>query len=279
MNGRPLQQTPDRMMDGMQFDARALQSRLTGRMIGCRLHYEETVDSTNRVAVELAQGGAPEGTVVLADHQTAGRGRLQRSWQSPPGCNLYFSVILRPAIPPHDASQVTLVAGVAVAEALSAVCPERVRIKWPNDLLIGGRKVCGILTETRMAAGGIDSIIVGVGLNVNIQRADFNPAHRETATSLREETGRDHSREDLLFLLCERFEQWYEIFLHDGFEPVREGWLARVEMAGKRLRVLFREEVQEGTFAGIDRDGALLIADEQGAVRRVTAGDATIIKG
>ena len=265
-------------MGGMQFDAKALQSRLTGRRIGCRLHYEETVDSTNCVAMELALGGAPEGTVVLADRQTAGRGRLQRSWQSPPGCNLYLSVILRPAIPPHDASQITLLTGVAVAEAISAVCPEQVGIKWPNDLLIGGRKVCGILTETRIAKGVIDSIVVGVGLNVNMEKAGFDPAHRETATSLREETGRDHSREDLLILLCERFEQWYEIFLRDGFAPVREGWLARAEMAGKRLQVLFRDEVQEGVFAGIDRDGALLIASEQGAVRRITAGDATILK-
>jgi len=265
-------------MERVQFDAKALQSRLTGRKIGCRLHYEDTVDSTNRVAMELARRGAPEGTVVLADCQTAGRGRLQRSWQSPPGCNLYLSVILRPAIPPHDAAQITLLAGVAVAEAISAVCPERVGIKWPNDLLIGGRKVCGILTETRMAAGGIDSVIVGVGLNVNMERADFDPAHRETATSLREETGRDHSREDLLLLLCERFEGWYEILERNGFAAVREGWLARAEMTGKRIRVLFGDEMREGMFAGIDRDGALLIADERGVVSRITAGDATIIK-
>jgi BirA family biotin operon repressor/biotin-[acetyl-CoA-carboxylase] ligase len=267
------------MMEGMQFDAKALQSRLTGRRIGCRLHYEETVDSTNRVAMELARRGAPEGTIVLADRQTAGRGRLQRNWQSPPGCNLYLSVILRPAIPPHHASQITLLAGVVAAEAISAVCSERVGIKWPNDLLIGGRKVCGILTEARTATGGIDSVVVGVGLNVNMERADFDPAHRETATSLREETGRDHSREDLLLLLCERFETWYEIFLREGFAPVREAWLVRAEMAGKRLRVLFLDEVREGVFVGIDRDGALLIADGQGAVRRITAGDATIMKG
>jgi BirA family biotin operon repressor/biotin-[acetyl-CoA-carboxylase] ligase len=265
-------------MDGETFDASTLQSRLAGKRIGCRLHCEETVDSTNRVAMGLAQEGAPEGTVVLADRQTAGRGRMQRSWQSPPGCNLYLSVILRPAIPPHDAAQITLLAGVAVAEAISAVCPGRVRIKWPNDLLIGGRKVCGILAESRTAAGRIDLVIVGVGLNVNMERTDFDPTHRETATSLREETGREHSREDLLLLLCERFEPWYEIFLRDGFAPVRDGWLARTEMAGKRLRVLFLDEVLEGVFAGIDRDGALLIADEQGAISRITAGDATIIK-
>lgn len=263
----------------MPFDAKALQSRLTGRRIGGRLHCAETVDSTNRVAMELAQSGAPEGTVVIADRQTAGRGRLQRSWQSPPGCNLYLSIILRPAIPPHDAAQITLLAGVAVAETVASVCPEGVVIKWPNDLLIRGRKVCGILTESRTATGGIDSVIVGIGLNVNIARADFDPAHRETATSLREETGREHSREELLFLLCGRLESWYETFLKDGFAPVREEWLARSQMAGKRLRILFGDELREGVFAGIDRDGALLMADERGAVRRIVAGDATIMKG
>lgn len=263
----------------MQFDAKDLQSRLTGRKIGCPLHYRETVDSTNRIALELAQAGAPEGTVVLADRQTAGRGRMQRSWQSPPGCNLYLSIILRPTIPQQEASQITLMTGLAAAEAVSESCPEgRVGIKWPNDILIGGRKVCGILAEARTDRGKIDSVVVGIGLNVNMEKADFDPSHRETATSLREETGRDHSREEVLLSLCGRFEQRYGLFLRDGFAPVREGWLARAEMTGKRIRVLFGDEMREGMFAGIDRDGALLIADERGVVSRITAGDATIIR-
>jgi len=266
-------------MDRMQFDAKALQSRLTGRRIGCRLHYEETVDSTNRIALELAQVGAPEGTVVLADRQTAGRGRMQRSWQSPPGCNLYLSIILRPTIPQQEASQITLMTGLAAAEAVSEACPEgRVGIKWPNDILIGGRKVCGILAEARTDRGKIDSVAVGIGLNVNMEKADFDPSHRETATSLREETGRNHSREELFLSLCGRFEGWYEILERNRFAAVREGWLARAEMTGKRIRVLFGDEVREGLFAGIDRDGSLLIADERGVVSRITAGDATIIR-
>jgi BirA family biotin operon repressor/biotin-[acetyl-CoA-carboxylase] ligase len=265
-------------MDKMQFDAKALQSRLAGRRIGSILDYRETVDSTNRVALRLAREGAAEGTVVLADCQTAGRGRLNRDWQSPPGCNLYLSVILRPAVAPPDASQITLLTGVAVAEAIASVCPAGVGIKWPNDVRIRGRKVCGILTEMR-TVGGQGAVIVGIGLNVNIRKGDFDPGHCDTATSLREETGRDHSREDMFVLLCERLGYWYEIFLHAGFAPVREGWLVRSEMAGKHVRILFRDEMQEGVVEGIDRDGALLIADGRGEVRRITAGDATIMKG
>ncbi|MCX5821504.1 MAG: biotin--[acetyl-CoA-carboxylase] ligase [Deltaproteobacteria bacterium] len=265
-------------MDRMQFDAKALQSRLAGRRIGSLLHYRETVDSTNRVALRLAREGAAEGTVILADRQTAGRGRLNRVWQSPPGCNLYLSVILRPAVAPPDASPITLLAGVAVAEAIESVCSAGVGIKWPNDVQIRGRKVCGILTEMR-TAGGEGAVIVGIGLNMNIRKGDFDPGHCDTATSLREETGRDHSREDMVVLLCERLDLWYEIFLHAGFAPVREGWLVRSEMAGKHVRILFRDEVQEGVVEGIDRDGALLIADRRGEVRRITAGDATIMKG
>ncbi len=264
-------------MERMQFDAKALQSRLTGRKMGWLLHYRETVDSTNRFAMGLAREGAPEGTVVLADRQTAGMGRLNRAWQSPPGCNLYLSVILRPAVAPPEASRITLLTGVAVAEAIASICPAGVGIKWPNDVQIRGRKVCGILTEMA-TAGGSRAVIIGIGLNVNIKRENFNPGHRDTATSLWEETGREHSREDMAFLLCERLERWYETFLHAGFAPVREEWLARSDMAGKRVRVLFRGEVQEGVVEGIDRDGALLLADGQGDVRRITAGDATIMK-
>jgi BirA family transcriptional regulator, biotin operon repressor / biotin---[acetyl-CoA-carboxylase] ligase len=261
----------------MEFDIHALRSRLAGRKIGSPLHHLETVDSTNRFAVGLAREGAPEGTTVIADHQTAGRGRLQRVWQSPPGCNLYLSVILRPAVAPSEASQITLLAGVAVAETLALLCPEDVAIKWPNDVLIYNKKVCGILAETA-AAGASRAMIVGIGINVNIRNEDFDPGHRDAATSLLEETGRKHAREDLAFLLFDRLGKWYETFQHDGFAKVREEWLSRSDMAGKRVRISFRDEICEGFMEGIDGDGALLLADGQGNVQRITAGDATIIK-
>ncbi|MDP1990961.1 MAG: biotin--[acetyl-CoA-carboxylase] ligase [Syntrophales bacterium] len=267
------------MIDGREFDAEAVQSRLAGRKMDWRIHFLPIVDSTNRLALKLAREGAAEGTVVFADCQTRGRGRLQRVWQSPPGCNLYVSLLLRPAIPPADAARITLAAGVAVAEMITVFCPEGVGLKWPNDVLIRGRKVCGILTEMKTTGNALDVVVVGIGLNVNMAVEDFDPAYRETATSLREETGRSFSREDAAFLLCDSFEKWYQIFLHEGFARVREQWLARSGIMGSRVRVLFQGEAQEGVVVGIDLDGALLLDDELGAVRRIIAGDASIMKG
>jgi len=259
-----------------KFEIEELRARLEGLGLDWRLHFLDTVDSTNLVALELAQEGAPEVQIVVADRQTGGRGRLQRAWQSPAGCNLYASLLLRPRIAPADAPQITLVAGVAAAEMLASFCPEGVALKWPNDVLIRGRKVCGILAELRMAGEKIDAVVVGIGVNVNMRRADFNPAYRELATSLREETGQEQSREEAAFRLCESFEKWYEMFRSEGFAPVRKAWLARAEMPGRRVRVVFGEKAQEGLFAGIDHDGALLMTDELGATRRVIVGDVAL---
>ncbi len=267
------------MMDGREFDAEVVQSRLAGRRMNWRIHFLPVVDSTNRLALELAREGAAEGTVVFADCQTRGRGRLQRVWQSPPGCNLYASILLHPAIAAADAARLTLTAGVAVAEMLSIFCPEGVGLKWPNDVFIRGRKACGILTEMKTKGKALDVVVVGIGLNVNIAAEDFDPAYREAATSLREETGRSYPREDVAFLLCDSFEKWYQIFLDEGFAPIRKRWLSRSGMTGSRIRVFFQGEVQEGAVVGIDLDGALLLEDERGAVRRIVAGDASIMKG
>ena len=267
------------MMSEKEFDAEALRARLAGRGIGHRFHFLSEVDSTNRLALQLAQEGAPEGTVVLADCQTEGRGRLQRIWQSPPGCNLYVSVLLRPAIAAVDAARITLTAGVAVAETTSFFCPTGVGLKWPNDVRIRGRKVSGILTEMRMTGGSVDAVVVGIGINVNMTRADFAPEHREASTSLREEMGKPCAREDVAFLLCEKLEQWYRVLLTEGFAPIRSRWLDLSEMGRGGVRVIFQGEAHEGVFAGIDCDGALLLADALGTLRRITAGDASIVKG
>ena len=254
-----------------------LRKRLSGLRIGSTLHYFETVDSTNAVGIRLAQEEAAEGTLIVADSQTAGRGRFQRVWQSPSGSNLYFSFVLRPDIAPTEAASLTFVAGVAAFETLFFYCPKNVEIKWPNDILMDNRKVCGILTEIKTDGKRVEAV-VGVGINVNIKKGNFAPEYREGATSLAEETGRELSREDVLFTFCTQFQHWYGIFLKDGFGPIRKAWLSRTAMVGRQVRVKFRDEIKEGKVLGIDNDGALLLVDSEKAVQRITAGDATIVE-
>ncbi|MBW6485528.1 MAG: biotin--[acetyl-CoA-carboxylase] ligase [Syntrophobacterales bacterium] len=259
------------------LDISSLRERLRGFKTGFPLYYFENVDSTNAVAMRLAQEGAAEGTMVLADCQTAGRGRLQREWQSPAGCNLYFSLILRPGIAIAKAVQITFLAGAAVADTIETFCPEGVESKWPNDVLIRSRKVCGVLSELRTKNGRMTAI-VGIGINVNMKRDDFAHEYRQMATSLLEETGRRHSREEVLCSFCTNFQRWYELFLGEGFGPIRQNWLFRTKMVGKNVRILFGTEIKEGVVSGLDEDGALLLAGATGAVERIIAGDATIIR-
>lgn len=238
----------------------------------------DSVESTNLEALKLAAAGAPEGTAVIAEEQTAGRGRLNRTWQSPPGCNLYLSLVLKPDVEPADAPQITLLAGAAVAKALSRWCPGSVGVKWPNDVMIRDRKVCGILTELRLSGGGISSVIVGIGINVNIRREELDPAFRDAATSLLEETGAETDRTVLAADLLEELEILYDLWIRDGFDAVRPHWLPYSVLTGKRVRVAFQDEVEEGTAVGLDADGALILEESGGIRKRVLAGDATILK-
>ncbi|MDQ5984644.1 MAG: Bifunctional ligase/repressor BirA [Syntrophus sp. SKADARSKE-3] len=224
--------------------------------------------------------GAPEGDTVVAEAQSKGRGRLDRVWQSPKGRNIYLSVILRPPIVPSVAPQITLVAGLAVAELLLPYCPGRVKIKWPNDILIDGKKICGILTEMKSsAATGIDFVVLGIGINVNMVRTDFDDILKETATSLKMETGVDVDRLTLVTSLFELIEKWYRIFLQDGFGGIKDSFLSHTDMLGKRIQVVFNSEIQTGIATGIDDDGTIIMKDEKGVMSRVTAGDVSIMKG
>ena len=216
--------------------------------------------------------------MVLANRQTAGRGRLKRPWQSPPGCNIYASLLLRPPIDPPIAPVLGLMTGVAVAEAVRRYCTAGVGLKWPNDVRIGGRKVCGILAETLLKGKTLEAVVIGIGLNVNIERDAFDPEFRGLATSLGTETGKRLVREEVAVTLFAALDCWYKRFLNEGFSPVREAWLSLSELEGQKIRVLFQGEEREGRVAGIDQDGALLLCDDQGVLMRITAGDATMVK-
>lgn len=261
----------------MKLNEETLRPLLSNSSFVRSFHVFNTVDSTNRVASRQAMNGAEEGTVVIADSQTGGRGRLGRVWQSPPEVNLYLSVILRPVIEPFRAPQITLMAGVAVAETLRKYHADGTTIKWPNDVLIGGRKVSGILTEMRTERGRIDYIVVGMGVNINIERNQFHKDFRQSSTSLKEEISRTVSRPRFTLRLIESFGNWYDRYCTEGFDPVREEWTANSEIAGKFIKVTDRDAVREGRALGLDEMGALLLEERGGTATAIISGDVTII--
>jgi len=230
-------------------------------------------DSTNRLAVEMAENGAPHGTVVVADAQTAGRGRMGRRWESPAGKNLYVSLLLRPSVPTVEAPLLALVAGVALADAVEAVGVP-VALKWPNDLYCGGRKAAGILAEMASDPDGVRHVVIGVGLNVNMEEDDFPQDLRGTATSLRIRAGRAFRRVDILARLLDAFGTRYAEFIGAGFASLRDVWDRRDFLRGRR--VLLRHQGGEGwgTADGLDTAGALRFLPDGGpAIESVHSGE------
>ncbi|HOW57554.1 MAG TPA: biotin--[acetyl-CoA-carboxylase] ligase, partial [Smithellaceae bacterium] len=234
-----------------------LRKNLAGKLIGHNLYYYPSIGSTNEEAYRLGAAGAAEGTVVIADRQTKGKGRMQRIWHSPAGGNIYTSFILRPSLETGRTPQLTLLAGVAAAEVLDKHCEGKVELKWPNDILIGGKKVCGILSEMKMTGGKVEFVVIGIGINVNINVRQFSPELRFLATSLREETGRAIAREDLLISLYENIAKWYKKLLQEGFAPVKEKWLSLAAMIGRDVQITLHNETVTGRACGIDDTGSL----------------------
>ncbi|HVZ81970.1 MAG TPA: biotin--[acetyl-CoA-carboxylase] ligase [bacterium] len=244
-----------------------------GRFGSVLLSFSE-IDSTNRLLLDLAAQGYPEGTVVQADSQTRGRGRQGRRWITPPGRALAFSLLLRPRSSPKDLPWVTLMAAVAVARCLETF---RVRagIKWPNDLLLNDKKVCGILTEVGPSRDNRPSIVLGVGLNVNQVAKDFPPGLRKAATSLQMATKRTWDRQKLLGRLLDHLEEGYEDLLHGRIDRLSEQWGKRNVTLGREVRLTQGKRSITGMALGLDRNGALLLSLKTGEVQRVLSGDVT----
>jgi BirA family biotin operon repressor/biotin-[acetyl-CoA-carboxylase] ligase len=258
------------------FDLNKLQESLSGCMIGHGINLLPEVDSTNVYANRLAQKGASEGVVVIADTQTSGKGRLNRVWQSPPHRNLYTSIILRPDIALGDAPRITLAAGISVAEAILEYCSQGVALKWPNDVLINDKKICGILTEMKTYGEKPAFVIVGIGVNINMRVGEFAEDIRNQATSLYEETGRETDRSDFVIRMLGKFEHWYRIFLAGNYEEIRASWLKYSNMIGKQVQVCFRDKIENGKVIGMDEKGALLIVDDLNRVKEILAGDVSL---
>ncbi|MBI2180083.1 MAG: biotin--[acetyl-CoA-carboxylase] ligase [Deltaproteobacteria bacterium] len=255
-----------------------IQSELATKRLGTKFHYFQEIDSTNSYARRLADAGAPEGAVVIAEHQSDGRGRLGRSWESPPYCNLYFSLLLRPTLAPAHAPQITLMAAVALADTVAEFIVEPPAIKWPNDILLQGKKLAGILTESSCDAKRIEFVILGIGVNLNFPRERMPETIRDRATSLMEVAGNSFSRELVLRRLIQDLDRCYGTLEDFGFDAIAPRWQARFGLKGKTVRVEMGGDVLIGQAVGIDRDGALLVEDDRGERQRVVAGDVTAIE-
>ena len=255
-----------------------IQGELETKRLGTRFHYFQEIDSTNRYARRLAEAGAPEGEVVIAEYQSGGRGRLGRNWFSPPYCNLYFSLLLRPALAPVHAPQITLTAAVALADTVAAFVAEPPAIKWPNDILLQGKKLAGILTESSCDAKHIEFVILGIGVNLNFPCERMPESIRDRATSLMEVGGQGVSRENFLRRLIQDLDRCYGVLEDFGFDAIAPRWEARFGLKGKTVRVEMGGDVLIGQAVGIDHDGALLVEDDRGERQRVVAGDVTAIE-
>ncbi|AZB57964.1 biotin--[acetyl-CoA-carboxylase] ligase (plasmid) [Cereibacter sphaeroides] len=247
--------------------------RRTG-VVGREIHYLPVVDSTNRFLADLARGQVATGTVVVAGHQTSGRGKNDRPWQSRPGTGLMLSVLLRPRRPAEALAQATLVIAVAVAEAVAEATGLEAAIKWPNDLMVEGRKLCGILCELVMTPEGEPAhVIAGIGLNVRQGRADFPEALGAIATSVAAETGRPIDRFGLLAALLDRLDRRLGEWERAGFGPARQAWSARSCTLGCEIVLQGPEGPCHGTAMALEADGSLTLRGADGTLQNFLFGE------
>ncbi len=237
----------------------------------------ESLASTNTEAARLALQGAEEGLSVVADEQTAGRGRLQRTWVSPKGAGLYFSILLRPTIPLNQWSLMTFMAALAVGDALLAASGLQTDIKWPNDILAGERKICGILAETIETNAG-RALVIGIG--INLTREAFPEDLAERATSVAEITNRRPERETILAALLQAISRWYSLLQEsDGSRKIVAAWVSRSSYAeGKLVKVINGDETLRGITRGVEDDGALRLETETNGIRVVRSGDVVSVR-
>ena len=268
--GYRLNHSPDMLFE------HELTAALNSNILGRRIVYREVVGSTNELAKELAQKGTEEGTVVIAEEQTSGKGRMGRVWYSPAEKGLWFSLILRPPISPADASKLTLVCAVAVAQTIREVTGVSAGIKWPNDILVKNMKLAGILTEMNAEIDKVHYLIVGIGVNVNLVREEFPDELSELATSLACQTGQRVSRLEVLVALLSNLDRLYQDFVEGKFSQILSLWKQMSVTLNRRVKVQSFEEVHEGIAFDLDDEGALLLMKEDGTLRRILSGDVSL---
>ncbi len=261
--GYRLESSPDRL-SGMEVS-----DGLNTKFIAKKIHHFDYLSSTMDFAMQLGMQSAPGGTIVIAESQTRGRGRLGRSWLSPKYKGIYFSVILRPKISPSASPVLTLLSAVSICEAVKKNSGLDARIKWPNDVLAGEKKIAGILTEINAEMDKVNFVVIGIGLNVNNDRKSLIPQ----ATSLKEQLGHPLSRISLLQELLRRMEDNYFLMEKNGAGAIIEKWRSFNLTLGSRVKVHFQGRYIEGQAIGIDNDGSLLIRKDAGLVQKIFSGD------
>lgn len=256
------------------FDSKTISDAIHTKWTGNTVHFVEKTDSTNLLAKCLADAGAPHGTLAVAEFQTAGRGRFERRWQAPKGSSVMMSLLLRPAFEPQAAPMLTLVMGLSVAQAVQSLGFE-VQIKWPNDVVLSRKKICGILTEMHLDGTVISDVIIGVGININF--TEIPTELQDKATSLSMEAGYFFDRNQVASAVLEKFEKNYEIFEKtcdlSGLKAEYEGLLANL---GQPVRVLEKNNPYQGTALGIDNTGALLVRRMDGKISCVDSGEVSV---
>ncbi len=260
------------MVDALSSER--IRAGLTTTVVGRQLVYLPETGSTNDEARRLAQSGAADGLLVVADYQTAGRGRLQRNWVAPPGSSLLMSLLFRPDLPPFQAQRLTMICGLAVCDAVEAQTGLQMTLKWPNDVVVGGAKVGGILTEIEVMGEQLAYGIVGIGLNVGLDPSQLPTDLVVRATSLANEIGRPVPRLPLLWSFLQALEGRYFV-LKSGYSPHVE-WSEKLSTLGQRVTVSGGSEVLQGVAEGVDSNGALLVRLASGRLETVLAGDVTL---
>ncbi|PIC87807.1 biotin--[acetyl-CoA-carboxylase] ligase [Sporosarcina sp. P20a] len=246
---------------------------LTTHRYGHTINYFTTVPTTQTIAHEDAQNGAEDGTLIISEEQTAGKGRLARPWKSKANRGIWMSLIIRPDLAPQYAPQLTLVAAVAIVRAIEEVADIQPVIKWPNDILINGKKVTGILTELQSDPDRVKAIILGMGINANQQQSDFPEELQTIATSLRIEKGEMINRAQLVAAILKYLEQYTDLYVEKGFAPIKILWESYAAITGKKIKASMVHETVEGIALGISHDGMLELRLADGTVRGIYSAD------
>ncbi|EUJ38031.1 biotin--[acetyl-CoA-carboxylase] ligase [Brochothrix campestris] len=254
-----------------QISENELYLGLKTTVIGQKIVYHPETSSTQLIAQQLLHQGTPEGTLVVTNFQTAGRGRLSRVWLSQPGDNIAMSLILKPQLSMQQFPQLTFLASVSIVAAIKEVVGIDAQIKWPNDIFIDGKKVCGVLTELVSDPEEVKAVIIGMGINVN--QADFAPEIKTIATSLRLASGETLQRSALIQAILTKFEAFYQQYLTEGFAPIKRNWEEHALQFNKHIKARSLKGVLEGEFKGITDDGVLVLQDANDELHYVYSAD------